>query len=76
MSTSQELIDYLNDRITALDTSIAVKEQEKLSLDIAIEEQETNIISFNNQKDATDGVIAGLNTEKAKISEIIALIPV
>jgi len=74
MSTPQELIDFLNEDITALEANVAQKIQQKSEIDAAIAQQQSNIDYFNTQKTQCDADIATYNEDIGKNNEIIAIL--
>lgn len=72
--SKQQLLDYLNEELTAYDNAITEQQNKKVNLDQAIDQQKQNINSLEQQKAQCDVSIATFEEDKVFVNEIIVIV--
>jgi chromosome segregation ATPase len=72
--SKQQLLDYLNEELTAYDNAITEQQNKKVNLDQAIDQQKQNIDSLEQQKAQCDVSIANFEEDKVFVNEIIVIV--
>lgn len=70
----EQLLQYLKDNLIKYDNLIAVAEDLKKNLELAIEQQKQFIIDLENQQNQADVDIKEYNTCKSLVDQIIVIV--